>query len=305
LSQIRAGHFYRLRFARIAPLLLLLLAILSTLHLAGVNMFVINPERTTLGRALLAALTFHVNLLEAHKGYLPPNWDILWSLSVEEVFYLGFPLACLLPGREQWLVALLAGFVVAGPFARTVLAYNEIWKEYSYLGGMDAIALGCLTALFLNSRTLTRSTLRVLRVVGSLLILFILGFALVSRDLGLERTGLDMSILAVGTCMVIAAAAQKVGSESSVWAPLRWLGQRSYEIYLTHMFVVIVLLKMFIAAGKPLPGVPLFFIGTVIFAGLLGGLVARFYSEPLNRYLRESRTAPIAATSSAGFRDPA
>jgi peptidoglycan/LPS O-acetylase OafA/YrhL len=32
LSSIRVGEFYALRFARIAPLLLLLLAVLSTLH---------------------------------------------------------------------------------------------------------------------------------------------------------------------------------------------------------------------------------------------------------------------------------
>ena len=306
LSQVRVRDFYRLRFARIAPLLLLLLAVLSALHLAGVNLFVVNPARTTLGRALLAALTFHINVLEAHKGYLPPSWDILWSLSVEEVFYFGFPLACLMLGRGKWLVALLAGFVVVGPFARTVLAYNEVWREYSYLGGMDAIALGCLTALFLNSRTLTPRTLRVLQGLGSLLIIFVLGFALVSRDLGLEKTGLDMTILAVGTCMVIAASAQIGSGASTVLGPLRWLGQRSYEVYLTHVFVVIALLNIFIAAGKPLGGVPLYFVGTVIFAGLLGEIVARFFSEPFNRYLREGRAAAIAAgpTSSAGLRDP-
>src|SRR5580700_5990945 len=40
--------FYRLRFARIAPLLLALLAILSVLHLAQVKNFVINPKVATL-----------------------------------------------------------------------------------------------------------------------------------------------------------------------------------------------------------------------------------------------------------------
>ena len=84
--------FYRLRFARIAPLLLALLAILSVLHLAQVKNFVINPKVATLPKALFAALTFNVNVLEAQHGYLPANWDILWSLSVEEVFYFCFPL---------------------------------------------------------------------------------------------------------------------------------------------------------------------------------------------------------------------
>jgi peptidoglycan/LPS O-acetylase OafA/YrhL len=295
LSQVKARDFYRLRFARIAPLLALLLAVLSALHFVGVNLFVVSAARGGLGYALFAALTFHVNVLEAQRGYLPPNWDILWSLSVEEVFYLVFPLACIWLGRGKGLVALLGGLVVAGPFARTLLAYNEVWKEYSYLGAMDAIALGCLTALFTDRRTLTRGTLRSLQVLGAALMVFVLGFSDYARRIGLERAGLDMSVLAFGTCLAIAAVAQNGGAGSTFLSPLRWLGQRSYEVYLTHMFVVIVLLNIFIAAGKPLRGVALFFIGTVIFSGLLGEIVARFYSEPMNRLLRERNNAVIPA----------
>ncbi|HWE48794.1 MAG TPA: acyltransferase [Bryobacteraceae bacterium] len=307
LPQVRVRDFYRMRFARIAPLLLTLLAVLSAFHLAGVNLFVVNPARTTLGRALLAALTFHVNVLEAHKGYLPPGWDILWSLSVEEVFYIGFPLACIVLGRGKLFIALLAAFVVAGPFARTVLAYNEVWREYSYLGGMDAIALGCLTALFLNSRQLERGTLRTLRLLGTLFIVFVMGFPVASHNLGLEGLGLDMSLLAAGACMVIAASAQAGGGGSIVLSPLRWLGRRSYEVYLTHVFVVIALLNIFIAAGKPLRGVPWYFAGTALLAGLLGEFVARYYSESLNAYLRGKHEGTIVpfATSSEALRDPA
>src|ERR1700723_2100330 len=45
LSNIRVRDFYRLRFARIAPLLLLLLAVLSALHFANVQNFVV-PAKT-------------------------------------------------------------------------------------------------------------------------------------------------------------------------------------------------------------------------------------------------------------------
>jgi len=79
-----------MRFARIAPLLFLLLAILGILHFANFEDFVVSAKTGGIGRALLAALTFHVNVLEARRGYLPGNWDILWSLSVEEMFYLFF-----------------------------------------------------------------------------------------------------------------------------------------------------------------------------------------------------------------------
>src|SRR6202008_4868033 len=57
--------FYRLRFARIAPLMMLVLLILSVLHLTHIKGFVVGEKTGGLGRALAAALTFHVNLLEA------------------------------------------------------------------------------------------------------------------------------------------------------------------------------------------------------------------------------------------------
>src|SRR5450631_3484110 len=66
LSRVSVRDFYALRFARIAPLLLLLLAVLCTLHAAGLKNFVVSESTGGLARALIAALTFHVNVLEAH-----------------------------------------------------------------------------------------------------------------------------------------------------------------------------------------------------------------------------------------------
>src|SRR3954454_10462711 len=61
LERVSVADFYRLRFARIAPLLLALLAILSGLHLAHLQQYVVKPTTGGLERALLPALTFHVN----------------------------------------------------------------------------------------------------------------------------------------------------------------------------------------------------------------------------------------------------
>lgn len=167
LSRVSVPDFYRLRFARIAPLLLGLLAILSVLHLAHVQHFVVKPETGGLGRALVAALTFHVNLLEARRGYLPGSWDILWSLSVEETFYFAFPWVCRWFGRGRLLIVLLLVFVVLGPFGRSLLTHgNPVWREYSYLGGMDAIAMGCLTAMAMHHRRISRAWLWMLGVFG-------------------------------------------------------------------------------------------------------------------------------------------
>jgi peptidoglycan/LPS O-acetylase OafA/YrhL len=287
LSMVRLREFYLIRFARIAPLLLALLVVLSTLHALQLKNFVVSNDVGGLGNALLAALTFRVGLLEATKGYLPANWDILWSLSVEEVFYLVFPLACRLLGRGRSLVLLLGTFVVLGPFARTVFTQgNEVWREYSYLGGMDAIALGCLTALFLSRRTLARPVIFALAGVGLALMAFCLAFEPQMEALGLEKCGLGVTILAIGTCMIIAAAAQTKWRAARILNPFLAYGRRSYEVYLTHMFVVFALFNLFVNAGKPLRYVPLLFLAVIVLSGLLGELVARFYSEPVNRWLR-------------------
>jgi peptidoglycan/LPS O-acetylase OafA/YrhL len=283
-SGVRPQAFYLLRFARIAPLLMLLLAVLSGLHFAAVNHFVVSAKTGGLGRALLAALTFHVNVLEAGRGYLPANWDILWSLSVEEMFYLFFPLVCMLLGRGRLLIALLLVFVVLGPFSRTLFSHgNGVWQEYSYLGGMDAIALGCLTALLMPARHLPY---RALAIAGIALLVFGLGFTLEARRLGLDRTGLDMTLIAIATCMVMAAAAQTQWRSPRILRPLARLGQASYEVYLTHMFVVFAFFDIFVSAGTPMKAVPLLFVVVILTATLLGEAVARWYSEPANRKVR-------------------
>jgi peptidoglycan/LPS O-acetylase OafA/YrhL len=317
LSSIRVGEFYALRFARIAPLLLVLLAVLSTLHFVGTPGFVVGEETGGLGRALIAALTFHINWLEAQRGYLPGSWDILWSLSVEEVFYLGFPLVCRLAGgsfgrwvgRGNLLMVILLGFVVMGPFARTVLTRgNEVWREVSYLGGMDAIAMGCLTALLLSRIAIggaMRAWLSCIGIAG-------IGYVLSLSDVTLQRTGLDMSLLGLCTCLLVTATAgrkyaagvtddeqARAGSGSaagagwrSSWAwalgaPLRWLGRRSYEVYLTHMLVVMSGFAVFKSVAMPGgAAVTLLFALVILVSALLGGAVEHYYSEPMNRMVR-------------------
>ena len=294
LSEVSLRGFYLMRFARIVPLLILLLLILSVLHLEHVKYFVVSPKTGGLGRALLAALTCNVNVLEAHRGYLPGSWDILWSLSVEEVFYLLFPLMASTFGRRKLFIVLLFGLVVMGPFARTVLAQgSEIWKEYSYLAGMDAIALGCLTALLLSQCRFSHRVLWMLGSIGAGLLFLILGFSIRLGASFLGRFGLDMTVLAAGTCMFIVAVTQTQWKSPRFVNLLLNLGQRSYEVYLTHMFVVFSLFQIFILAGKPMSGVPVLFILVIFIAAFVGELVGRFYSEPMNQLIRK-RFAEVA-----------
>jgi len=287
LPHVSLRGFYLMRFARIAPLLLLLLFVLTMFHFAGLRDFVVAAKTGGLRRALLAASTFHVNVLEARHGYLPGSWDILWSLSVEEMFYLFFPVISRLFGRGKSLLLILAGFVVLGPFARTVLAHgNEVWREYSYLGSMDAIAFGCLTALAIAQYRFSPAMLRLFVLIGSVLLIFILCFSMQTEKLGLQRTGLDMTILALGACMIMVAAAQTNWKSPLLCRPLLQLGQRSYEIYLTHMFVVLALFHIFLLAGHPKTAIPFLFLAVVSVSALLGDFVARTFSEPLNHLIR-------------------
>jgi peptidoglycan/LPS O-acetylase OafA/YrhL len=288
LSRVNVRDFYLLRFARIAPLLLSLLAVLSILDLTHLKYFVVSPKTGGLTQALFAALTFRVNVLEARHGYLPANWDILWSLSVEEVFYLFFPLVCRFLGRGKLLVGFLMIVVALGPFGRTALTHgNEVWKEYSYLGGMDAIALGCLTALLVSRNHFSLRVLRTLAVLGAALLIFILCFSVRASAWGLGRNGLDMSILAFGTCAIVVAAAQTRWRAPRVAGLILSLGERSYEVYLTHMFIVFALFELFLRVGKPMAAVPALFVAALVISGLSGVVVARFYSEPMNRRLRK------------------
>lgn len=302
LAHVHLGDFYLLRFARIAPLLFLLLAILSGLHFARVHHFVVTAETGGLGRALLAALTFHMNVLEARRGYLPGNWDILWSLSVEEMFYLFFPVVCRVFGRGKLLLVILVSFVALGPFGRTVFAHgNEIWQDYSYLGGMEGIALGCLTALIVSRTRFSRRGLWILGAGGAAIVSCSLVFSWQAYVDWLGRTGLNMTVLGVGTCMFIAATTQTQWRSPRLLAPLLRLGRYSYEVYLTHMFVVFGFFGLFLDAGARMRLVPVFFIATILIAGLLGAAVAVLFSEPMNRFLRSrsgNRRRPATAVES-------
>jgi len=318
LSRIRARAFYQMRFARIGPLLLLLLVVLSGFHFAHVDGFVVSAKQGGLARAWLATLTFHVNLLEGRLGYLPGPWDILWSLSVEEMFYLFFPIACLLLAGRKLLVPMLLVFVVLGPFARTIFTHgNDIWQEKSYLGGMDAIALGCMTALLCARVRFSRRVLQTAWAVGAALILFILGFSRTAYRWGLGAVGVEETVLAIGTCLVMVAASQCDWRAPRAFRPLLALGRNSYEVYLTHMFVVLGLFGIFVKLGKPMTLVPVLFVLTITLAAGLGGLVARSFSEPMNRWLRRrwgdgaeklgaaidgdmARTAPMSTTTTSG-----
>jgi peptidoglycan/LPS O-acetylase OafA/YrhL len=98
------------------------------------------------------------------------------------------------------------------------------------------------------------------------------------------KNGVDGSILPLGACLIIFGSVLRARSGRTWTAPIRWFGRHSYEVYLTHEFVVVWLSALFLRTKAG----PLWcwIIAIVLLTAPLGWLVARFYSEPMNRRLR-------------------
>ena len=291
LPKISIRGFYAIRFARIVPLLLGLIVILSMLHLAGITDYVIDPARTSLGRTIFAAITFHINLLEINTGYLPASWDILWSLSIEEVFYLFFPIVCLLIGKEQNFAILVIIFLIISPLARTFWHPENELADRNHFAYLDALSLGCMAALVAKRININKTALTTIAIAGWGLFLFVTIFRKWFSLLGLTTIGLNVTFLAIGTALVLIWMQQRFIDGKQVSSRftglLRFLGRNSYEVYLTHMFVILLLTEGFNALNLTGEWVWILYISSVAISGFVGELVARYFSNPLNIRIRE------------------
>src|SRR5262249_39241530 len=128
----------------------------------------------------------------------PRAWWLghLWSLSVEEQFYLLWPAVVLLLGRMSALRAALAALLLA-PLARVVVWYAiPAWREYtdeSFPMVFDALATGCLLAVLRRTLDGTEWYLRFLRSNAFVLV----GVALVASVLLSPHPSYD---LVLGQC---------------------------------------------------------------------------------------------------------
>ena len=285
LSNIDLRAFYARRFSRIAPCLLLLVAVLSLLHLAGAADYTIDRAGQSLPRAIVAALGFHLNWYEGMTGYLPGNWDVLWSLSIEEVFYLGFPIVCLLTRRSGILVPMLVLLALSLPWTHAALAGNEIWQEKAYLPGMAAIATGVLGALIVQRWcSVSRGIAWALGMTGALgLYLVMFEGKLLWQTM---RDGYMLVLTAAALCLVLASAWTTGVTPRRGLGWLRSWGRLSYEIYLTHMFVVYGTVRIFKAMGGDMSLGFLWYVPALALCWLLGHLVERYVSTPAERWLR-------------------
>ena len=291
LPDISLRDFYLFRASRIVPTLLLVVALLSLLHLIGMPYYVIDKPNQSLGGAIASALGLYLNWYEGQTGYLPGGWDVIWSLSVEEVFYLAFPLVCLTLGRVRWMfVAVLIALVLSMPFVRDALAAqkNEIWFEKAYLPGMSAIALGVLAAMLAARVKRPASWLAPLLCllgIAGLCAIFFAG----SGVWKLLHRGYEMLLIGSAASLVLGLHWQAGSVRPWQLRGLGWLcscGRLSYEIYLFHMFCVFAIVSIAKQAGFGLEWGWLWYLPALALSWLLGLAIARGFSQPCERWLR-------------------
>ena len=218
-----------------------------------------------------------------HKSYFetvgrPPLLRHLWSLAVEEQFYLLWPLlfALLMSARRPRLppLATLAG--AAASIAAMAALYQPDTDSSRLYYGTDTRAGGLLLGAALAfvwkpGRTGGRAGGLALNAVGltALGTLTVCVLRINEFQAFLYRGG--FTLVGLATAALIAAAvhpqARLVGRPLA-WAPLRWVGMRSYGIYLWHFPVFMVTRPQL---DVPIDGAPLLAARlalTVLFAAL-------------------------------------
>ncbi|MEO8459504.1 MAG: acyltransferase family protein, partial [Dokdonella sp.] len=274
--------------------LVLLVGVLSVMHLGGIENYIIKRDGQSLHGAIFSAFGLYLNWYEGQTGWLPGSWDVLWSLSIEEVFYLGFPLVCLLTRRARYLVPLLILLALSLPISRAALASNEIWQEKAYLPGMAAIAMGILAALAVEKYRMAPAWIaRALCSVGAIgvLAVFFTGRE-VWRAIG---NGGMLLLTFSAACLIIglhwtAARGASTAVPGTGW--LRSFGRLSYEVYLSHMFVVFAVVAAFKASGAGMGNGFIWYLPATVLCWLLGAAIARWFSTPVDRSLRQSLLKP-------------
>jgi peptidoglycan/LPS O-acetylase OafA/YrhL len=223
-GRISLRLFYARRILRLFPAFFLYLVFLigmrswGVIHLAGSD--------------LLAAFTYTVNFRTANNWYI----GHLWSLSVEEQFYLLWPAVLVIAGlrRSVWVTAAV---ILVSPLSRVIAVLLHLPGSI-FPCVADSLAIGCLLAITgdrLLSRdwylNLIRSPLLVPIAVLLMLVCNYSRIYLVGIAFGI--TGINVLIcLLVHHCLHV----NSVTSRFLSTGPLVAIGILSYSLYLWQQF---------------------------------------------------------------------
>jgi peptidoglycan/LPS O-acetylase OafA/YrhL len=185
----------------------------------------------------------------------------LWSLAVEEQFYLVWPLVVALLPRNLvgWTTLLLITAAIADRFrfAGKSLEMSFLLNTSTW-ASLDSLALGALAAILLRSATSLPGFQRTIKLIGlSSTCLFLLccfreGAFLYYRPVHVWGV-LALSI--ASACLVLHCATRPLSVVSKGFSlrPMREFGKVSYGLYVWHPLVIAVILPRI----HPLaPGIP-------------------------------------------------
>lgn len=154
----RHGHarlplFYKRRALRILPAALVYIGLIWAAYMAGLidlrYQHLSDSQADSAVPGLLHALTFTYNYKLDYNWY----YNHLWSLSVEEQFYLLWPITLAWLGVARGARVALAALLLV-PFMRLGMHLSGAWPELAlsrnFQAVCDSIATGCLGAIFFN-----------------------------------------------------------------------------------------------------------------------------------------------------------
>ncbi len=296
-GRIRLRAFWARRARRLLPALAVLLLVCGS-----AAWFIGGDVLVHLGRQILGAATFSSNWLAIAFGQsyfdttTPELFRNLWSLAVEEQFYLVWPIAVLLLAllrsvRVRLIIVIIIAIASAVEMAVLVAPGADATRVYygtdtHSFGLAIGAALGIATSRWAVARVTTRRWFRVLLpIAGAIAIvaLLVIAFTMDAESVFVYRGGL--AIVAVLAAVAIGGsitAGSALGRVLDI-RPLRWVGTRSYGLYLWHwpVFVLVVAALPTVrrtgASGWLLGGIAL------VITVLAATLSYRFLEHPIRR----------------------